>query len=137
MSDLDRQVLFQNEGFFIAMVQAVSGGSIVGALAQGEMLESLIGRTPFAIFITAAFLAISTAAASAYWRHQYKMWDVKSQASKSRNEADEASRRSGLANLNLARMRRGMALALAVYLLGTAVLLVGLWYQVIIGGSAA
>jgi hypothetical protein len=82
LAQLGREVLFANEAFVVGMLQAVSGGSIVAALAQAESLVKWAGRTSFLLFVTAATLALGLAILAAYWRHQYKMWDVKANASK-------------------------------------------------------
>src|SRR6266550_6292262 len=81
LAQTDREVLFANEAFVVGMLQAVSGGSIVAALAQAESLVKWAGRTSFLLFLTAAALALGLAILAAYWRHQYKMWDVKAIAS--------------------------------------------------------
>jgi hypothetical protein len=78
----NREVLFANEAFVIGMLQGVSGGAVVAALAQAESLVKWAGRTSFLLFITAATLALGLAVLAAYWRHQYKMWDVKNRSAK-------------------------------------------------------
>jgi hypothetical protein len=78
----NREVLFANEAFAIGMLQGVSGGAVVAALAQAESLVKWAGRTSFLLFITAATLALGLAVLAAYWRHQYKMWDVKNRSAK-------------------------------------------------------
>jgi hypothetical protein len=40
----DRDILFSNETFVIGMLQAVSGGALVAALAQSEALIKLSGN---------------------------------------------------------------------------------------------
>jgi len=136
MSELDREVLFQNESFFIGMIQAVAGGSIVGALSQVEVLKLWVGSWPLLFFLTSSLVAISLASFSAYWRHQYKMWDVKAHASKCRNEPQEAATRSELASCNLRRMRSGMLYSLVSLLAGIAVLVLGLWLRAICNVAA-
>ena len=81
MAQTDRDVLFANEAFVVGMLQAVSGGAVVAALAQSDSLVKWAGRTSFLLLVTAALLALGLAVLAAYWRHQYKMWDVKAQAS--------------------------------------------------------
>ena len=47
---IDRDILFSNEAFVTGMLQAVSGGSLIAALAQSEPLIKLSGKITFLIF---------------------------------------------------------------------------------------
>jgi hypothetical protein len=47
MAQTDRNVLFANEAFVLGMLQAVSAGAVVAALAQSETLVKWVGRTSF------------------------------------------------------------------------------------------
>ena len=80
MSQLDRQVLFGNEAFTIGVLQAVSGAAAVGAISQFDKLIGLAGRNSVLAFITLMVATLVLAVLAAYFRHQYKMWDVKAQA---------------------------------------------------------
>ena len=94
MAQIDRDILFANETFAIGVLQAVSGGSLVAALSQSEALVKHAGRLAFVGFLTAMGIALLAAVLAAYWKHQYKMWDVKAGVSASQSERDEAIARS-------------------------------------------
>jgi hypothetical protein len=112
MAQTDRDILFANEAFLIGVLQAVSGGSLVAGLSQADTLVKFAGRNPFLGFLTAMCIALLAAVLAAYWKHEYKMWDVKGQASASTGKIEEANSRLALANTNLAQMRRSMRAAL-------------------------
>jgi hypothetical protein len=84
MSETDREVLFSNEAFVIGMLQAVSGGSIVAALSQSDALVKFAGQNSLLLFVTAMATCLAFAILTAYWKHQYKLWDVKAGASRAR-----------------------------------------------------
>ena len=73
----DRSQLFINEAFAIGMSQAVAGGSIVASLAQLDVITANAGRRTFLVFISLMAAALIASVLAAYWRHQYKLWDVK------------------------------------------------------------
>lgn len=79
MPELDREVLFRNEAFTIGVAQVVSGAAAAGALRQFEALTGLAGRIPVLAFLTLMMLALVSAVLAAYFRHQYKMWDIKAE----------------------------------------------------------
>ena len=91
MAQIDRETLFTNEAFVVGMLQAVSGGAVVAAIAQSDSLVKLAGPTSFLLFVTSASLALGLAIVAAYWRHQYKMWDVKALASASQGKSRAVS----------------------------------------------
>jgi hydroxymethylglutaryl-CoA reductase len=122
----DRDILFSNETFVIGMLQAVSGGALVAALAQSEALIKLSGNTAFLLFLTAMAAALLVAVLAAYWKHQYKLWDVKAQVSASSN-VEEAQNRSIKANRYLKAMRAAFVVSLAGILLGVGELVVAFW----------
>ena len=129
MAQTDRDILFANEASLIGVLQAVSGGSLVAGLSQADTLVKFAGRNPFLGFLTAMCIALLALAAvlAAYWKHEYKMWDVKGQASASTGKIEEANSRLALANTNLAQMRRSMRAALFAILAGFAVLIAAIW----------
>lgn len=134
----DRDVLFANEAFAVGMLQAVSGGAVVAALSQSDTIVKIAGRLPFLTLVTAAALALALAVLSAYWRHQYKMWDVKAEASRSRQDEQEANQRQVRAGRYLRAMRIGMATSVGALLVGLATLVAALWVnQVNVGPGAA
>jgi hypothetical protein len=123
----DREVLFANEAFVVGMLQAVSGGAVVAAIAQAEALATWAGRTSFLLFISSASLALGLAVLAAYWRHQYKMWDVKAQASASQGKNEEAVARSCRSSFFLWGMRYAVVAALLAILFALTQLIVSLW----------
>lgn len=125
----DRDVLFSNEAFVIGMLQAVSGGALVAALAQSEALIKLSGNTAFLLFLTTMAIALLVAVLAAYWKHQYKLWDLKAQASAAQNAAEEAQRRSAKANRYLTAMRIAFVVSLAGVLFGIGELIVAFWFR--------
>lgn len=127
MAQTDRDVLFANEAFVVGMLQAVSGAAVVAALAQSETLVKWAGRMSFLLFVTAALLALALAMLAAYWRHQYKMWDVKAQASASQGRGDEAESRGSRASLYLWSMRYSIVAALLSLLFALGQFIIGLW----------
>ena len=129
MPQTDRDILFSNEAFVIGMLQAVSGAALVAALSQSQALVGLSGNTAFLLFLTAMAVALVVAVLAAYWKHQYKLWDVKAQVSASRNAADEAQCRSKKANRYLSAMRVAFALSLAAIVLGVGELVAASWYK--------
>lgn len=127
MAQTDREVLFANEAFVVGMLQAVSGGAVVAAIAQAEPLVKWAGRTSFLLFVTSASLALGLAVLAAYWRHQYKMWDVKAQASAGQGKNEEAASRSCRSGFFLWAMRYAVVGALFAILFALAQLTVSLW----------
>jgi len=109
------------------MLQAVSGGAVVAALAQAESLVKWAGRTSFLLFVTAAALALGLAVLAAYWRHQYKMWDVKAIASANQGKSQEAQNRSAKANFYLWGMRYVLVAAVLCILFALGQFIVSLW----------
>ena len=127
MAQGDRDVLFANESFVIGMLQAVSGGSLVATLAQAGPLAKLAGRVPFGLLLTAMALALVSAVLAAYWKHQYKMWDVKGRVSAGQGNAAEAKTRSDLAGWYLNAMRRAMLVSVVLIVAGLLQLVLGFW----------
>lgn len=127
MAQTDRDILFANEAFVIGMLQAVSAGAFVAGLSQSDSLIKLSGRVPFLLFLTAMAIALLSAVLAAYWKHNYKMWDVKAQVSTTQEKQDEAQKRSGKANLYLRAMRKAFLVSLFSILFGVVELVVKFW----------
>jgi F0F1-type ATP synthase membrane subunit c/vacuolar-type H+-ATPase subunit K len=129
VAQIDREVLFANESFVIGVLQAVSGGSLVAALSQSDTLIEHAGRLALVGFLTVSAIALLAAVLAAYWKHQYKMWDIKAAVSVAQAQNAEAVARSELSNKYLRWMRRAMlvaVIAIAVALFG---LVIALWVQ--------
>jgi len=131
VADLDREVLFGNEAFALGMLQAVSGGSIVGSLAQADTIIEHAGNLSFLLLVTGTLLSLATATIAAYWRHQYKMWDVKAVASASQGQQSVAAERSVRSSLYLRAMRWAMLGSLLFLLFSLIQLVVWLWFRFI------
>ncbi len=131
MAQTDRDILFSNEAFLIGMLQAVTGGALVAAIAQSENLLNLAGRIPLLVFFTAMAVALISAILSAYWKHQYKLWDVKAQASAARSETAESHARGARAKLFLGIMRLALVFAVILIVLAVGVLIGAFWIQLL------
>ncbi|MGE3972209.1 MAG: hypothetical protein AB7E78_12745 [Porticoccaceae bacterium] len=131
VAQTDRDILFSNEAFVIGMLQAVSGGALVAALAQSEALIKLSGNIAFLLFLTAMAVGLLSAVFAAYWKHQYKLWDVKAQASLARNATDKAQERSAKATRYLRVMRAAFVVSLLGILFGVGELVVAFWLRVL------
>lgn len=129
MVKTDRDILFANESFVIGMLQAVSGASMVAAISQAEALVKYAGRFPVVVFLTAMGLALASAVLAAYWKHQYKMWDVKAQASAASGQNAEAAARARSAGSYLTVMRRSMFWSVLLVLLGLGELIAAFWVR--------
>jgi len=129
MAQTDREILFVNESFLVGVLQAVSGGSLVGGLSQADTLIRFSGKLPYLFFLTAMVLALLAAVLAAYWKHDYKMWDVKGQAAASKGEIERARSHKGLAGSDLWQMRWSMRAALFGILLGFTILIAAFWYH--------
>jgi len=129
MAENDRDVLFTNESFLIGILQAVSGGSLVAGLSQLESLVKLAGKFPFLFFLTAMCAALVTAVLAAYWKHWYKVWDIKGRVSHAKGINKEAADRSQKANTDLEQMRSAMRVSVALIAIGFVVLVSGFWYR--------
>ncbi len=93
MAQLDREVLFESERFVIGVLQVVSAGSVVAALGQAQTVAKLVGQTPFRLFVTGMVAALILAVLAAFYRHYYKMWDVKGSDAKKAKYYLNATRR--------------------------------------------
>ena len=122
----EREVLFANESFLIGMLQVVAGGSLFAGLAQTSAIITLAGQRAFLGFLTLMGVALFSAVLAAYFKHQYKMWDVKGAAT-ARKDQKEALRRSGLASRYLIAMRWSMHASVISFGVGILGLLAFSW----------
>lgn len=123
----ERDVLFANEAFVIGVLQAVSGGSIVAGLAQSQAILLLVGKTPFLCFLTLMSIALGCAVLAAYWKHQYKLFDIKWKIRKEGNEPDEALKLRLKTDTYLALMRWAMLIAVSSIAISLCILIVSFW----------
>jgi len=129
----DRDILFSNEALVIGMLQAVSGAALVAALAQTEALVKLSGNIAFLVFLTVMALALPVAVLAAYWKHQYKLWDLKAQASSTKNNTAEANTRSVKAERYLKCMRVAFVVSLICICFGFLELIAAFWFRALCG----
>jgi hypothetical protein len=129
VAQTDRDILFANEAFVIGMLQAVSGAALVAALSQSQALINLSGNTAFLVFLTSMAVALGVAVLAAYWKHQYKLWDVKARVSAGKNAAEEAQLRSTKANKYLKAMRVAFVVSLIAILFGVSELVASSWFR--------
>ena len=126
----ERDVLFSNEAFIIGVLQAVSGGLLFAALAQSEALLKLAGKLPFLTFLTLMGIGLISAVLAAYWKHQYKMWDVKARVSVARGDPLQTQQtRAGLAGTYRTAMRGAMLVAVLAVVFGLIQLLLFAWVR--------
>ena len=125
----ERDVLFSNEAFVIGVLQAVSGGSLFAALAQSEALLKLAGSLSFLTFLTLMGISLISAVLAAYWKHQYKMWDVKGRVSAAEGDLAQSQIRADSAGTYLTAMRRAMLVAVLGVVFGLGQFLLFAWVR--------
>jgi len=123
----ERDTLIANEIFVIGVLQAVSGGSIVAGLAQYQPIYSLVGKFPFLAFLTLMTLALACAVLAAYWKHQYKLFDIKWLIRMESNLPEEALRLRVLTDLYLNLMRWAMLISVSSIAISLFGLIIAFW----------
>ena len=122
----ERQVLFGNEAFAIGMLQAVSGAAAFGVLSQFQTLKATAGHLSVLIILSAFIVALACATTSAFFKHQYKMWDVKARAT---DDNKERSKRANKSKRDL-WLTRAFMIASAIITVGAfLVLIIAFWIQ--------
>lgn len=124
----EREVLFGNEALVITVLQALTGGAMFAALAGAERLQAILGTFPFLVFLTTVDLALFILVLTAFFKHQYKKWDVKARTEK---ELVEKIKRSVKSHGYLVAMRWGMLLAVCVICLALIELPAFAWLRAI------
>jgi hypothetical protein len=120
----ERQVLFGNEAFVIAMLQAVSGAGVFGTLSQFDALLPITSRLSLLFVLTFLIAALICAVLAALFRYRYKMWDIKAIAT---NLEKERTARAGRFGRCLILTRLYMVLATAFIVMALMVLIVAMW----------
>lgn len=123
----NRESLFANEAFAIAMLQVVPGAAIVAALAQFGPLRDVMGQRWIAAFFTLMSLALCCAVVAGYYRYRSRAWDVKSTASEAKGDLHEAIAHDVLANAAVARMGQLMLASTALIVMALLSLVASLW----------
>jgi hypothetical protein len=125
--DAEREAVTQHEGFFLTILQTVSGAALVAGVAQAELLTKLVGRLTLLLFLSCLALSLVLALAAAYWRHWYRLWGLKASVSSHRKEMAEAAIRVQKANRDLKSMRRAFVASFWLVVVAFALLIAGLW----------
>jgi hypothetical protein len=117
-----REIHFKNEAFYIGILHAVAGGSIVAGLHELDSLLTIAAPAIVLSFLTMMATALATAVLAAALKHSYKMYDMKAQGG-------EPTEHLALANSRLGWMRRMMTTSVFLLLAGYALLLGSGWYR--------
>jgi MFS family permease len=100
---------------------------LFAGLSQTEALERLAGGVSFLGFITLMAAALVASVLAAYWKHEYKMWDVKAAASVAEGNRAEAEARVRKTGKRLVAMRRAMLVCIVLFIVGIGQLLAFAW----------
>lgn len=73
----ERQVLFGNEGFAIGELQTVSAATSFGIISQLSSLQVAASPYHVKLALTGTVIALIASILAAFFRHEYKKWDVK------------------------------------------------------------
>ena len=123
----NRESLMANEGFAISMQQVVSGGLLLGTLSNWREIVAASGPVQVLGVVLVAGLGLIAAVIAAQLRHEYRMWDVKSNTSRMQGKAIESKVRQDRANRYLGWMRIAMWTSTIAICVAVAVMLVGAW----------
>ncbi len=129
LHERERQLLFGNEAFVIGMLQTVSTAVAIAAFAQIDKLDTFVGRWPMLAFLSATILCLALAVTAAFFRHQYKMWDVKAAVAAPADKADRVRKTQRY----LRAMRICMGIATASLAGGLVAVIAGMWRSYICG----
>jgi len=127
MSQSDRDILFANEAFVIGVLHAVSGAGLVAGIAQSATLANISGATGLRIYLTGMAVGLLAAVLAAYWKHQYKLWDVKAAVSTDQEASDDARRRATKARCYLTLTRVAFVASVVAIATSICTLIVGIW----------
>lgn len=117
------ETLFANEKFIIGILQVVSAAIIGGVISQFKNFTDLVGITTVKIIITTSVASLILSILAAYFKHDYKKWDLKAKCS----EGSEKIKRTNKANLYLPLMRNCIFLSTVFLCGGLLVFVFNLW----------
>jgi hypothetical protein len=123
----ERDVVVANESFLIGVLQAVSGGALVAGLSQSEPVIRHAGKAALLLFLTCQTVSLLTSVLAAYWRHEYKLWNLKAGVSSSRGDEAEVRARAKKSDRALWRMRRAFEISVAGVIVGFVILIGAMW----------
>ena len=129
MAQTEHEIVVANEAFLIGVLQAVSGGSLIAGISQVDAMVRLAGKVSLLLFLTLLTASLLTAVLAAYWRHEYKKWNLKSGVSKARGEDEEARTRRAKAASDLDQMRTSFLISLGGIIGAYAVLIMSMWFH--------
>ena len=123
-----REATFENEKFAIGVLQAVSGGSLVAVLAQLTALQQLVSPRFVPWFVSLCIVALLSAVLASYFKHEYKLWDLKAQVVP-RTSADEPefAKRSAKSSRYLKAMRWSMRVSIVALFVAFVALAGAMW----------
>jgi len=98
----ERHVLFGNEAFVIGMLQTVALAASIALASRLDEVAAIVGRKIAPVLLSAFLFALALAVVAAFFRHEYKMFGVKTPLGKDDNEK---SRRAWWATFYLTGMR--------------------------------
>lgn len=121
----ERAVLFGNEALLIGVIQVVSGGALIVSLSNSDKVRPVLGsHRSYLILLTLMGLALMLSVLAAYWKHQYKMWQLKGEVSKVQ---EEQNKRRRLAIRYLTLMRSAMLIAVIFIVLSILGMIIAAW----------
>ncbi len=125
----ERQVLFGNEGFALGVFQTVSGLVAFGIVNQYGDLQTAAGKLPIMLALTGVVAALICAVLGAWYRHSYKMWDLKARSFAANGLEAETAVRQNRAGRRLVIMRRLMNSSAILISVSLASIVVGIWAE--------
>lgn len=136
----NREVLFANEALVITVMQALSGGAVAASLAGWDDLSLIVGSAQLLAFLVTLEVSLGASVLAAYWKHEYKKWDVKSaherieswgetDETKRLKMVEETGRRIGKAGDYLTCMRRALAVTTWSFSIALAEIPVFIWLE--------
>ncbi len=128
----NRESLLSNEGFAISMQQVVAGALLLAPFSSLSAFAAEFGVFWTATMVSVAGLALIFAVLAAQLRHDYRMWDVKATASASLGRSEEASIRAARTHSRLVLMRIFVRASTGFIVLGIALILMGVWTNVVL-----
>ena len=92
-----------------------------GGDGQGGRGEALL------LFLTFLAASLLLAVLAAYWRHEYKLWNLKAGASFTRAAEAEVTERSAKSTTALGRMRRAFVISVGGIMVAFVILIGAMW----------
>ena len=116
--------MFENEKFAISTFQAISLATIVGIISQIGNLKTFLELWEIKILLHIFTISVTFSVLAAYYKHEYKKWDVKLPNSDSQKELEDRSKKM---NYGLEWMRKCMLLSVVTTLAGFHFFIISIW----------